>query len=623
MARAPLLQLNGISLGLGADRLFDDLDLVIHPGDRVALVGRNGSGKSTLMRVLAGLTEPDAGERVVPPGISVGYMEQDPDFAGFATLGDFAAAGLDAGEAWRVEAAAEGLGLALAADPARASGGERRRAALARLLAEEADLMLLDEPTNHLDIGAIQWLEDRLAATRAAFVLISHDRAFLSRLTRATLWLDRGTVRRQEAGFEAFEAWREKVWEEEDAAAHKLDRRIKAEARWAVEGISARRKRNQGRVRRLAEMRAERAALIGRQGAAAMEFGAAQKTGKLVAEARGISKSYDGRPVVREFSLRLGRGERLALVGPNGSGKTTLLKMLTGTLPPDTGEVRLGTNVDIAYFDQTRAALDPDATLWASLTGDPAMRISGRADQVMVRGEPRHVVSYLKDFLFTDEQARAPVRALSGGEKARLLLARLMAQPSNLLVLDEPTNDLDIETLDLLQELVADFDGTVILVSHDRDFIDRTATTTVAMEGGGRAVVYAGGWSDYQAQKAAGGGTDPARGAAPASRSGSPGKEAGGPKQAPRNGAPARGGGPASGLSFTERHRLEALPGEIERLEAEIARLEELLSDPGLYAREPVKFAKATEALAERQRRLSTAEEEWLALEERAEASGP
>ena len=619
MARAPLLQLTDVSLGLGADRLFDGVDLVIHPGDRLALVGRNGSGKSTLLRVMAGLVEPDAGERVLPPGASVGYLEQDPDFAGFATLGDFAAAALGPGEAWRVEAAAEGLGLALAADPARASGGERRRAALARLLAEEADLMLLDEPTNHLDIDAIRWLEDRLAATRAAFVLISHDRAFLTRLTRATLWLDRGAVRRQDAGFEAFEAWREKVWEEEDAAARKLDRRIRAEARWAVEGITARRKRNQGRLRRLQEMRAERAAQIARQGPAAMAFGEAKKTGKLVVEARHISKSYAGRPVVRDFSLRLGRGERLALVGPNGAGKTTLLNMLTGALPPDTGEVRLGTNVEMAVFDQTRAALDENATLWQTLTGDPAMRVSGAADQVMVRGTPRHVVSYLKEFLFTDEQARAPVRALSGGEKARLLLARLMAQPANLLVLDEPTNDLDIETLDLLQELVGEFDGTVILVSHDRDFLDRTATTTVALEGDGRATVYAGGWSDMQAQRTAGGDSPGAGARSGTGRAKEPRRPAAEP--AARGRGEGAGAGGAS-LSFTEKHRLAELPGVIERLEAEIGKLEALLSDPELYRREPVKFAKATEALQDRQDRLSAAEEEWLALEEKSEAVG-
>ncbi|NBC96892.1 MAG: ATP-binding cassette domain-containing protein, partial [Deinococcus-Thermus bacterium] len=467
------------------------------------------------------------------------------------------------------------------------------------------------------DIAAIGWLEERLAATRSAFVLISHDRAFLTRLTRATLWLDRGTARRQEAGFEAFEAWREKVWAEEDAAAQKLDKRIKAEARWAVEGITARRKRNQGRLRNLQQMRAERAAQIRRQGTAAMDFAAAEKSGKRVIEATGIAKSYDGVPVVRTFSIRIGRGERVALVGPNGSGKTTLLNMLIGRLAPDSGEVRLGTNVEIAVFDQTRAELDPDATLWESLTGDRAMRISGKADQVMVRGEPRHVVSYLKDFLFTDEQARAPVRTLSGGEKARLLLARLMAQPANLLVLDEPTNDLDIETLDLLQELVADFDGTVILVSHDRDFLDRTATTTVAMEGDGRATIYAGGWSDHLAQRSAG-----REAAADLRRDGGPGE--GKRKGREKDGGSGGSGRPtesAGTLSFTERHRLDELPGRIERLEAEIARLEALLSDADLYSREPKKFRKATEALDERQRLLAEAEAEWLALEERAEAA--
>ena len=616
MARAPLLQLSDVALGLGADRLFDGLDLTLQTGERIALVGRNGSGKSTLLKVMAGLVEPDAGNRTVPAGVRVAYMEQEPDFSGFATLGDFALAERAPSEAWRVEAAAEGLGMALGAEPARASGGERRRAALARLLAEEADLMLLDEPTNHLDIAAIAWLEDRLAATRDAFVLISHDRAFLTRLTRATLWLDRGQVRRQDAGFAEFEAWRDKVWADEDEAAHKLTRKIKAEARWAVEGISARRKRNQGRLRRLADLRAERAAQIKRQGAAAMEFAAAKASGKLVVEAKDIEKSYGGRHVVRPFSIRLGRGERLALVGPNGAGKTTLLKMLIGALPPDGGTIRLGTNLDIALFDQTRAALDPDATLWESLTGDPAMRLPGRADQVMVRGQPRHVVSYLNDFLFSDEQARAPVRALSGGERARLLLAQLMAQPANLLVLDEPTNDLDIETLDLLQELVTDFDGTVILVSHDRDFIDRTATTTVMLDGGGRATIYAGGWSDAQAQRreaeGAGAESPSASDAKPAAAKHATVKRMGGPA-----GSRAKTGGGA--LSFTEKHRLSELPARIDRLAAEIGKLEEVLADPDLYTKQPAKFAKATEALAARQSALAEAEEDWLELASREE----
>ena len=599
MARVPLLQLNDIALTFGGDPVFDGLDVVVQPGDRIALVGRNGSGKSTLMKVMAGLVEADRGEVVVPPGQSVGYMEQDPDMTGFATLGDFASHDLEPGELYKVERAGEGLKF----DPARpvetASGGERRRAALAGLMARAPDLMLLDEPTNHLDIQAIGWLEDELRATRAGFVLISHDRAFLRNLTRATLWIDRGQVRRQDKGFGDFEAWRDKVWEEEDQQRHKLDRKIKAEARWAVEGISARRKRNQGRVRALQGLRAERAAQINRQGTAAMALDAGPKSGRKVIEAKAVTKSYGEKMILRPFSLTVMRGDRVAFVGPNGVGKTTLLKLLLGQEAPDAGTVTLGTNLQVAVFDQARAQLDPDQSLWDSLTGDPDMRVSGRADQVMVRGQPKHVVGYLKEFLFDEAQARAPVRSLSGGEKARLFLARLMAKPSNVLVLDEPTNDLDVETLDLLQELLGEYDGTVLLVSHDRDFLDRVAATTVALEGDGRATIYAGGWSDYQAQRPeVEDGPEPVKATK---------LKAEKPKAAPK-----------SGLTFTEKHRLEALPAEIERLEAEIGKLEGLLSDPDLFTREPVKFKKATEALVERQKKLSEAEDEWLMLEDKA-----
>ncbi|WP_127112266.1 ABC-F family ATP-binding cassette domain-containing protein [Shimia sediminis] len=599
MARIPLLQMSGISLTFGGDPVFDGLDLVVQPGDRVALVGRNGSGKSTLMKVMAGLVEADRGDIVVPAGVSVGYMEQDPDMSGFATLGDFASAALEPGELYKVERAGEGLKF----DPARpvetASGGERRRAALARLMAEAPELMLLDEPTNHLDIEAIGWLEGELASTRAAYVLISHDRAFLRALTRATLWIDRGSVRRQEKGFDAFEEWRDKIWEEEDLQRHKMDRKIKSEARWAVEGISARRKRNMGRVRALRDLRSERSAMIRRQGAAAMAFASGPKSGKKVIDAKDVSKSFDGQPIVHKFSITIQRGDRVAFVGPNGVGKTTVIKMLMDQLAPDEGTVTLGTNLYPAIFDQTRAQLDPDMTLWDSLTSDPDMRVSGKADQVMVRGTPKHVVGYLKEFLFDDAQARAPVRSLSGGEKARLLLAKLMARESNLLVLDEPTNDLDVETLDLLQELLDDYDGTVLLVSHDRDFLDRVATTTVAMEGDGRATVYAGGWSDYRAQR---GGDAPQK------------VEKSKPKVEKLKQEKTQ----KEGLSFTEKHRLEKLPAIMERLEAEIAKLEAFLMDPDLFTKEPVKFQKATEALVERQTALSDAEEEWLELEEKA-----
>lgn len=599
MARAPLLQLSGISLTFGGNPVFDNLDLVVQPGDRVALVGRNGSGKSTLMKVMAGLVEPDAGLRVVPPGVSVGYMEQDPDLSGYATLGDYAASGLPDGESYKVSVVAEGLKFNPETPVSTASGGERRRAALAKLMAEAPELMLLDEPTNHLDIQAIEWLEAELKSTRCAYVLISHDRAFLRALTKATHWIDRGEVRRRETGFDGFEEWRETVWAEEDEARHKLDRKIKHEAKWAVEGISARRKRNMGRVRALADLRAERSSQIRRQGTAAMEFEGGVVSGKKVIEAVGISKSYGDKTLIKDFDLRILRGDRVAFVGPNGVGKTTLLKMLVGQLEPDSGSVKLGTNLEIAVFDQTRAQLDPEASLWENLTGDPLMSVSGASDQVMVRGTPKHVVAYLKDFLFDERQARAPVKALSGGEKARLLLAKLMARSSNLLILDEPTNDLDVETLDLLQDILGEYDGTVLLVSHDRDFIDRVATATVALEGNGRATAYPGGWSDYAAQRGADAVEMP--------------KKSGSSHVNLREDVKKL----SEGLSFTEKKRLEALPGIMERLEAEINKLTDFLSDAEMFTREPVKFRKATEAIAERQQALAAAEEDWLALAER------
>jgi ATP-binding cassette subfamily F protein uup len=554
------------------------------------------------MKVMAGIVEPDSGDVIVGPGVSVGYMEQDPDLTGFETLGDFASHGLDPSEMYKVERAGEGLKF----DPARpvstASGGERRRAALARLMASEPELMLLDEPTNHLDIEAIRWLEDELKNTRAAFVIISHDRAFLRELTRATLWIDRGVTRRQEIGFGGFEAWRDQMWEEEDMQRHKLNRKIKAEARWAVEGISARRKRNQGRVRALQDLRAERASQINRQGTAAMALEAGPKSGRKVVEAVGITKAFGDKTILRPFDITIQRGDRIALVGPNGVGKTTLLNMLIGKEQPDSGTIKLGTNLEIALFDQARAQLDGDMSLWDSLTGDPEMRVSGKADQILVRGQPKHVVGYLKEFLFDEAQARAPVRSLSGGEKARLLLAKIMARSSNMLVLDEPTNDLDVETLDLMQELLSTYDGTVLLVSHDRDFLDRVAATTIAMEGDGKATVYAGGWTDYLAQRQQ---DDFGQSVVAKAKPGAKGEK---PKASAQK-----------GLSFTEKHRLEALPAEISRLEAEIAKLEELMSDPTLYTDNPVKFQKATDALVERHEKLQDAEAEWMALEEKAE----
>ncbi len=602
MAPPPILTLTDIALTFGGAPLFGGASLIIGPGERTCLVGRNGSGKSTLMKIMAGLVEPDAGKRFLKPGSHVAYMEQEPDFAGFASMLDFATDGLDAGETYRAEIALEGLKLAPGLDPAKASGGEKRRAALAKLIAAEPDLMLLDEPTNHLDIEAIAWLEAHLAETRTAFVLISHDRAFLRKLTRATLWVDRGVVRRRDKGFESFEDWRDKIFEEEDQERHKLNRLIKSESRWAVEGISGRRKRNMGRVRRLQDMRAERAGQISRTGSAKMELDVGPKSGRLVVEARDISKAFGDHKIVEDFSLKIQRGDRVALIGPNGIGKTTLLKMLTGEIAPDDGTIRLGSNLEQAVFDQNREKLDLNASLWDNLALSPELGVSGRSDQIMVRGRPKHVVGYLKEFLFAEVQARSPVSALSGGERARLMLARIMARASNLLILDEPTNDLDIETLDLLQEVIDDYDGTVLLVSHDRDFIDRVATTTIAMEGRGRAVVYAGGYSDYLSQ----------RGDVPETMSAA--------KPKARSAAKPKPSASSGKLSFAQEHRLSELPGEIERLEAEIAKLETFLSDPDLFTREPAKFRKASDGLAERQAALGAAEEEWLMLEDLREA---
>ena len=612
MAQAPLLQLTDISLTFGGDPVFSDLSLAVQPGDRVALVGRNGSGKSTLMKVMAGLVEADSGSVTVPTGTRVGYMEQEPDLSGYATLGEFAMSELAPGQEYLVEQASEGLKFDPSKSPETASGGERRRAALAKLMAEGPELMLLDEPTNHLDIEAIGWLENELKTTRTAYVLISHDRRFLTELTRATLWIDRGAVRRQEKGFAAFEEWRDKTWEDEDQQRHKLDRKIKEEARWAVEGISARRKRNQGRLRALQDMKSERASQQSRQGKAAMALESGPKSGKRVIEAKDLSHGFGDKTIVRDFSIRVQRGERVAFVGPNGVGKTTLIRILMGELEPDAGTVTLGTNLVPAVFDQSRARLDENQSLWENLVGDKDMRVSGKADQVLVRGQPKHVVGYLKEFLFDERQARAPVRSLSGGEKARLLLAKIMARESNLLVLDEPTNDLDVETLDLLQDLLGEYDGTVLLVSHDRDFIDRVASTTIAMEGNSRVTGYAGGWTDYQTQnREAEGGPMPAKG-------GKDKPKAQGGKDTKDSGKAASDGD--GSLSFTEKHRLEELPKVMERLEKEIAKLEELLADPELFTREPMKFQKATDALTERHTALQDAEEEWLSLAERAEA---
>ena len=602
MASSPLIQLNNISLTFGENSVFSNVNLVVDRADRIALVGRNGCGKSTLMKVLAGLVETDSGSRIMSPGTNLSYMEQDPDMRNFSTLGDYASSSLTSHETYKLEAFSSGLKLNLDSPVVSASGGEKRRASLAKLLAEEPEIMLLDEPTNHLDIEAIFWLEAELKRVKSAFILISHDRTFLSALSKSTVWIDRGETRRQNKSFGAFEDWRDRLWEEEDIARHKLNQKIKTEARWAVEGISGRRKRNMGRVRALKSLRSDRSSQIIRQDVASMVLETNTKSGRQTIVANKISKSFENNQIITDFSLKVGSGDKIAIVGPNGAGKTTLLNLLTGQMKPDKGTVKLGTNLRTAIFDQNREVLNLDSTLWESLTDSSETEVIGKGDFVNVRGTPKHVVGYLKDFLFSEDQLRSPVSSLSGGEKARLMLARIMAKESNLLVLDEPTNDLDIETLDLLQELIADYEGTVLLVSHDRDFIDRVATTTIAIREN-EAVVYAGGWTDYLIQS----GNQP-----PSERLEnkkiSKVKNINSSKSKKEK---------LEGLTFTEAHRLKKLPDNIEKIENEISKLTELLSDPGLFSKDFKKFSKFSLGLVERQKALSELEEEWLSLEEK------
>ena len=602
MASSPLIQLNNISLTFGENSVFSNVNLVVNRADRIALVGRNGCGKSTLMKVLAGLLEADSGSRIMSPGTNLSYMEQDPDMRKFSTLGDYASSSLTSNETYKLEAFSNGLKLNLSSPVVSASGGEKRRASLAKLLAEEPEIMLLDEPTNHLDIEAIFWLEAELRRVKSAFIMISHDRAFLRALSKSTIWIDRGETRRQNKSFEAFEDWRDHLWEEEDLARHKLDQKIKTEARWAVEGISGRRKRNMGRVRALKSLRSDRSSQIIRQDVASMVLEANTKSGKQTIVANKISKSFKSNQIITDFSLKVASGDKIAIVGPNGAGKTTLLNLLTGKIKPDKGTVKLGTNVLTAIFDQNREVLNLNSTLWESLTDSSETEVIGKGDFVNVRGTPKHVVGYLKDFLFSENQLRSPVSSLSGGEKARLVLARIMAKESNLLVLDEPTNDLDIETLDLLQELIAEYDGTVLLVSHDRDFIDRVATTTIAINKN-EVVVYAGGWTDYLAQV----------GNQLASEESEQKKIV--KVKNINNLKPKKER--LEGLTFTQAHRLKALPENIEKIENEIIKLTELLSDPDLFLKDSKKFSKLSLCLVERQELLSELEDEWLNLEEK------
>ena len=590
----PLLSLQDINLTFGAAPLLAGAMLSVSAGDRVCLVGRNGSGKSTLLKVAGGMIPPDAGRRFAQPGATIRYLPQEPDFAGFDTTLAYVEAGFAgeaAGDRHRASYLLEQLGLTGAEDPSRLSGGEARRAALARVLAPEPDILLLDEPTNHLDLPGIEWLERELNGLRSGIVLISHDRRLLERLSRITVWLDRGVTRQLDAGFAGFEAWRDEVLEREETDRHKLGRKIAMEEDWLRYGVTARRKRNQKRLGDLHALRKKRKELRGPQGGPKLRAAEADLSGRLVAVAEDATKSFGDRAVVRGFTGRVLRGDRIGIVGPNGAGKTTLLKMLTGELEPDSGTIALGTNLEQVTMDQRRDVLDPDRTLVRTLTG-------GAGDQILVSGQKRHVMSYMKDFLFGPEQANTPVGVLSGGERARLTLALAFAKPSNLMVLDEPTNDLDLETLELLQEQLADYPGTVLLVSHDRDFLDRVVTSVIATEGDGRWIEYAGGYSDMLAQRG------PAR--VPASVVASKPRTEG--KAAPK--APA-----AKRMTFRDRHALETLPARIATLEAEAAKLGRALGDPDLYARDPARFARTTAALDAARASLAEAEEQWLELE--------
>jgi ATP-binding cassette subfamily F protein uup len=594
---SPLLQLKDIALTFGGTPLLSGAELSVGPGERVSLVGRNGTGKSTLLKIAAGLVEPDRGSVFVQPGTVVRYLPQEPDFSGSTSTLAYVEAGLRLNEDdHAARRLLEQLGLTGREDPAKLSGGEARRASLARVLVSNPDILLLDEPTNHLDLTTIEWLEQDLVSRRTALVIVSHDRRLLSTLTRSTVWLDRGQTRRLERGFAHFEEWRDAVLAEEERDQHKLDRRIVAEEHWMRYGVTGRRKRNMRRVGHLQALRDQRRSYRGTTGNATLIAGSAAPSGALVIEAVGIGKSYDGRPIVSDFSIRIQRGDRIGIVGPNGSGKTTLINMLTAVLAPDTGSVRLGSTLAVATLDQHRDSLDPNVTVVEALTG-------GHGDTVMVNGNAKHVVSYMKDFLFASEQARTPLGKLSGGERGRLMLARVLAKPSNLLVLDEPTNDLDMETLDVLEEMLAEYHGTVLLISHDRDFLDRLVSGVIVPEGNGRWIEYAGGYSDMLAQ----------RGADLTRESHRPQQ----PQKAPRETAAVvtEARPTKRRLMFKDKHALETLPKAIAKLQTEIDELQAKLADPQFYARDRAAFEKATAALGALQLKIAAAEEQWLELE--------
>jgi len=593
MAAPPLLLLQDIRLTISGKPLLEGVELSVGPGERLALVGRNGSGKSTLLRIAAGQVEPDGGTRFLQPGASVRYLPQEPDLSGFDTALAYVEDGLGpADDPWRAQYLLNELGLKGDENPACLSGGEKRRAALARVMAPEPDILLLDEPTNHLDLPAIEWLEEAIGEMRSAMVIISHDRRFLQNLSRATVWIDRGQARRLDKGFAHFEEWRDEVLEQEELERHKLDRKIVAEEHWVRYGVTARRKRNVRRMANLADLRSQVREQRHVQGNVKLEAAEANVSGRLVMEAEKISKSYGDKVIVKDFSIRILRGDRLGIAGPNGAGKTTLINLLTGKLEPDTGKTRIGANLEIAALDQQRQQLRDGWTLKDAITG-------GSGDYVDINGVRKHFAGYMKDFLFTPEQARQPVTKLSGGERGRLALARALSLPSNMLVLDEPTNDLD-----LVQEMISDYPGTVIVVSHDRDFLDRVATSTIAPEGNGRWIEYPGGYSDMIAQRGYGFARVSMQAATPAAKI-----EKSEPV-AEKKPATTKGK-----MSFKDKHALETLPKQIDELTAKRDALSKEMEDPDLYNRDPARFTKISEAIGKLEEELAAAEERWLELE--------
>ena len=587
---AATLSYEDLGLVQGEGWLFRHLDVHIRPRDRLALIGRNGAGKTTLLKCLAGLIETDEGRRTIVPGSKVVLLEQDPDMGDHSTLLDWVLAGTDAPQQHEAAAIADQLEVDLSRPVMTASGGERRRASITRALASNPDVLFLDEPTNHLDLGGIEWLEDWLNRFMGAFIVISHDRTFLTRLTRSCLWLDRGHLRRAEIGFGGFEAWMEKAYEEEARAAEKLDAKLAIELRWLERGVTARRRRNQGRLAKLQDMRAQRAAMIGGPGAAKLAVAKDEVRSKAVIDADRVSKTYGERQIIRDFTLRIQRGDRIGIVGPNGAGKTTLLKLLTGELSPDSGTVERAKTLSGIIIDQQRKLMEPTKRVRDVLAEG--------GDWIDVRGTKKHIKGYLKEFLFSPELTEAPVGSLSGGERSRLLLAREFAREANLLVLDEPTNDLDLETLDLLQEVIADYEGTVLIVSHDRDFLDRTVTVTLGLDGSGKVDIVAGGYEDWAKRRKHSVSAVPKPRVSPAPD----------PRRAP-----------AAKLSYKDQRDLDRLPGEVERLEAEIAAVEDVLADPDLYTRDPRRFAHLTEMAAKLRSDRHIAEERWLQVAEMAE----